>query len=314
MLKKAWLMFAVAVLLSFGGWAQEKKYVIGVSMSEFTQFLVNVADVAKAAAAKNPKIAKIIILNGNADIQKQISDVESLMAQHVDAIILNPIDTSGLNNVVDRIKDAKIPLVEVNTFSTNTRYDVYVGTREQAAGEIQGDWIAKNIGTKGKFCVLYGVMGHSGQIGRWEGLKSSLLDKYPGWTLLAAQTGNWERDQGLSITEDWLQRYKDIDVIAAQNDEMALGAIQAVKEAGRQNTVKVLGIDATPDGIAAVQNGDMTITVFQDFVAQGEKSVETAVGLIEGKTYPKHVVTPFVEVDPANIMQFKAKVAQWNSK
>lgn len=307
------LMICFSAIVSGGGRTEAEGYVIGVSMSQFTQFLRNVAQVIEETAAEHPDIAEVIIYNANADIQQQMTDIESLMAQGVDAIILNPIDREGLNDHVDMIVDDGFPLVQVNTFTSNDRYDVYVGTREEDAGEIQGRWIVENLGESGNAAVLYGVMGHSGQIGRWEGLKSELIDQYPGWELVVDHTGNWDRAEGLRITEDWIESFGDqIDVIASQNDEMAFGALQALQAAGMADKIPVLGIDATPEAIGSVLAGELALTVFQDFVTQGTRSVEVAVGLIEGKTFEHHEPTPFVEVNLENAQEFLDLVERWN--
>ncbi len=314
-MKKGMIIFVMLVLsigMVFGqGQAEDDGIItIGLSMSAHTQFLENVSDAAKEQAEALEGV-EIIIMNANDDIDTQINDVESLITQKVDAIILNPLDKAGLGKAVDNIKAAGIPVVEVNTFTTNDAYDVYVGSDEVEAGKIQGNWIAENVGTSGNICILYGVMGHSGQIGRFDGVNQSLLSKYPGWTLLADMTGEWKRSEGLRITEDWIQTYGDkIDVIAAQNDEMALGALQAVQEAGL--SIPVLGIDATPDAIQLVIDGELALTVFQNSKAQGGESVNVAVGLVNGETYPQNYVIPYEEVNTENAQSYLDKVTSWN--
>lgn len=302
-------------MLSFGivfaqGQQDDGTIVIGLSMSAHTQFLENVSDAA-INQAESLEGVEIIVTNANDDIDTQINDVESLITKQVDAIILNPLDKAGLGRSVDNIKEAGIPLVEVNTFTNNDKYDVYVGSDEVEAGKIQGNWIAENIGETGNVCVLYGVMGHSGQIGRFEGLKLALLDKYDGWELLADMTGEWKRSEGLRITEDWLQSYgNEIDVIASQNDEMAIGAMQAVEESGFD--IPVLEIDATPDAIKAVINDRLALTVFQNSFAQGTEAVNVAVGLVKGEEYPKNYVIPYEEVNKENAEEYLEKVSSWN--
>lgn len=289
-----------------------KDIIIGLSMSEDTQFLVNVR---KAAEKKAKELGvKLVPMSGQSKVEKQVNDVESLIAQKVSAIILNPLDKAGLGNAVDKVKAAGIPLVEVNTFTTNDKYDVYVGSDEENAGKIQGDYVKETLGAKGNVCILYGVMGHSGQIGRYAGFKKSLLDANPNWKVLADVTGNWNRDEGLRITEDWLQKYGDkITLIEAQNDEMALGALQAVEAAKKQDKIKVVGIDAEPDALKAVQEGRLALTVFQDSFGQGQKSVEVAVGLVQGKTFNKQEMIPFQKVTKDNAAEFVSKLKEWEN-
>jgi inositol transport system substrate-binding protein len=304
------LLIVCLGMITAQGSKDDGTIVIGLSMSAHTQFLENVTDAA-VNHAESLEGVEIIVTNANDDIDTQINDVESLITKQVDVIILNPLDKAGLGRSVDNVKAAGIPLVEVNTFTNNDKYDVYVGSDEVEAGKIQGNWIAENLGDSGNVCVLYGVMGHSGQIGRFEGLDEALLSKYEGWNLLADMTGEWKRSEGLRITEDWLQSYGDqIDVIASQNDEMAIGAMQAIEDSGYD--IPVLGIDATPDAIQAVIDGRLALTVFQNSYAQGVESVNVAVGLVQGETYPKNYVIPYEEVNRENAQEYLEKVSSWN--
>ncbi len=302
------LVTACSFLMAEGQKEDDGIVTIGLSMSAHTQFLENVSAAAVRQADRMDDV-EIIVLNANSDVDKQISDVDTLMVQQVDAIILNPLDKIGLGGVVDEVIKAGIPLVEVNTFTENDSYNVYVGSNEEDAGRIQGEWIFENIGDKGNVCILYGEMGHSGQIGRFEGLKKELLDKNPGWSILADQTGEWKRDEGLRITEDWLQRFDNIDVIAAQNDEMAMGALQAVQEAGMD--IPVVGVDATPDAIESVIKGELSLTVFQDSEGQGASAVKVAYGLVNGESFKKFEEVPYQEVNQANAADFKKMLESW---
>ena len=302
------IMVLTCGLLAAEGQKDDGIVTIGLSMSAHTQFLENVTAAALRQADRMDDV-KIIVLNANSDVDKQISDVETLMVQNVDAIILNPLDKVGLGGAVDAVIKAGIPLVEVNTFTENDSYDVYVGSNEEDAGRIQGEWIFENVGDKGNVCILYGEMGHSGQIGRFDGLKMELLDKNPGWSILADQTGEWQRNEGLRITEDWLQRFENIDVIAAQNDEMAMGALQAVQEAGM--AIPVVGVDATPDAIESVIDGELALTVFQDSEGQGSEAVKVAYGLVQGKNYEQFVEIPYREVNQGNAAEFKKMLESW---
>ncbi len=312
-MKKFTFMLFVMVAVCFLAPAEGQKegdgnVRIGLSMSAHTQFLENVTAAAERQAARMDDV-ELVVLNANDDVDKQITDVETLLVQKVDVIILNPLDKIGLGGAVDTIKDAGIPLVEVNTFTVNDSYDVYVGSNEEDAGRIQAKWILDNIGNAGNVCILYGVMGHSGQIGRFDGLNMSLMEQYPDWKILADQTGEWQRDEGLRITEDWVQRFNNIDVIAAQNDEMAMGALQAVQEAGM--AIPVLGVDASPDAIESVIQGELALTVFQDSEGQGSEAVKVAYGLVKGQTFDKFVEIPYREVNQGNAEDFKKMLESW---
>jgi inositol transport system substrate-binding protein len=309
------IALTVVLVLVLAGFAMAasgggKKIVMGLSMSDDTQFLTNVR---KAAEKKAAELGIELIANsGQNQVEKQLNDVEAFITMKVDAIIFNPLDRNAMGEVVDKVKAAGIPLVEVNTFTSNENYDVYVGSPEEDAGRIQGEWIRKNLGESGSLVIMYGQMGHSGQIGRYEGLKKALLDPCPGWKVIAEKTGEWKRELGQAMMEDWLLTYPgQIKVVASQNDEMAMGALAALEAVDKQDEIKVLGIDASPDAVGLVKEGRLALTVFQDSFTQGTTAVEVALGLINGKTYPKVVDVPFREVNQENAESFYSMLKEW---
>jgi len=211
---------------------------------------------------------------------------------------------------VDEAKEAGIPVVEVDTETSSDNCEVFVGANNIEAGEKQAEWILKNLGgdTGGNIAILRGAIGSTTQKLRYQGFKEALLDKYPNWKVLVELTANWRRDEAMRITEDWLQSYGDkIDVIVAHSDDMAMGAIKAIKNYGTKTNIKVLSIDAVEDAVQAVKDGEMAMTVFQDPKKLGEKSVEVAVGILEGKTYPKRVLIHFVPVTKENADEYLTK-------
>ncbi|MDD5017450.1 MAG: substrate-binding domain-containing protein [Eubacteriales bacterium] len=284
------------------------KYLIGFAKGTDTPWM---AILEAALVAKADELGvELILTSAGSHADKQISDVESLLTQNVDAIIMNPIDREACGVIVDTIKEKGIPLVEVNTFTTNENYDVYVGSPEEQAGNLQAQWLINNIGATGNLCILYGEMGSSGQIGREAGLLEGLgitvdsedTDK---WIVLAAQTANWVRADAKRIAEDWLMAYGDqIDAICAQDDEMAMGALQAVQEKNLEDKIKVLGIDGMQESVISVGEGGQAMTALQDAVAQGETAIEVAVKLLNGEEVDKVVDIPFVEINETNYEDF----------
>jgi inositol transport system substrate-binding protein len=198
----------------------------------------------------------------------------------------------------------------VHTLTNNTNYTVYVGSDDVDAGKIQGQYIAKILNGKGSITIMHGVQGQSPEIKRREGLKLALLDTNPGIKLLAEQTANWKRDQAMSLAEDWMQGFPTLNVIAAQNDDMAMGAIGAVAAAGKVGKVLVVGVDAIPDALQAVKDGTLACTVFQDSRGQGSGAVDVALNLAKGGTSAKAVMIPFQLVTKDNVDKFLGKNAQ----
>jgi len=248
----------------------------------------------------------VITTDGQDNIERQVGQIEDFIARGVDVIILNPTDVDGLNSSVDACKAAGIPLILVNTTTTNTDYTCFVGSANEESGIIQGEFLADHFKGRDEVntVILHGPFGHSAQIGRYDGLSQTFLNQ-PGVKVLAEQTGNWKREEGMRIMEDWLQRYPKIDCLAAQNDEMALGALEAIKAAGRLDEIVVVGIDALPDANAAVRSGEMAATVFQDGAGQGRGALDMAVKAAKGEEIPKEHMIPYILVTLDNVSEYE---------
>jgi len=284
------------------------KYNIGFGVIHIATWTRQLMD----GALEEAKELNVNLETYNADykIENQISQVEDMITRKFDAIILHPVDYNGSAILVDHAKEAGIPVVEVDTETSSHNRAVFVGANNLEAGEKQAEWILKNLGgdTGGNIVILQGAIGATTQKLRYQGFKEALLDKYPNWKVLVELTANWRRDEAMRITEDWLQAYGDkIDVIVAHSDDMAMGAVQAIKNYGIKTNIKVLGIDGVEDAVQAVKNGEMAMTVFQDPRNLGKKSVEIAVGILEGKTYPKRVLIHFEPITKENADKYLKK-------
>jgi len=304
-------LFTTIVLVVIVGFSMmgftANKYKMGFAILHVDPFCKNMSDGA-LEKAKELNV-DLTIYNADNRIENQIQQVENLITKKVDAILLQAVDHNGCAFLVDNCKEAGVPIIVVNCDTTSPNMDTYVGSYDVEAGKIQAEWILENIGgdTGGNIAILFVPMGCTPQLQRYQGFKETLLDKYPNWKVLAELPADSRRDKAMQITEDWLQTYGDkIDVIVAQNDEMAMGAVQAIKNHGI-TSIKVLGVDATEDAVQAVKDGEMAMTVFQDARGQGAKAVEVAVGILEGKTYPKQIYIPFIPVTPENVDEFLPK-------
>lgn len=288
--------------------AQKDNYIIGVAMKNLSdQFVKNIADAIQSRADELDEV-ELVMVDARGDISQQISQIENFIAQEVDAIILNAQDAAGLGAAVDMANEAGIPIIECNTLTDNANYDVYVGSDDVDAGMIQGDYVEELLGGKGNaegnVVIIHGPMGQSPEIKRKEGVQKALLDENPGIKVLAEQTANWKRDEAMALTEDWLQQFPDLKVILSQNDDMAMGALQAVEAAGKLDDITIVGVDAIPDALQAVKDGKLACTVFQDSKGQGAKSVDIALDLAKGGTSDKEVMIPFQLVTQENVDDF----------
>lgn len=248
--------------------------------------------------------AKLYLMDGQADIAKQISQAEDLIAKQVDVIILNPQDADGSAQVLDLCKNAQIPVVEVNTETTRTDYVSFVGSEDLEAGEIMGDFVSKQLGGKGQIAILEGNMGQSAQIKRYEGLENTIL-KEPDITCVAALSADWSRDKAMQITEDWLGKYKELKAIICENDDMAMGALQACEAQDR--TLILIGVDGIPDALEAIRAGKLTASVLQDAAGQADTVIDVAVKAAKGEPVEKRYKVPFQLITKDNVDQFIGK-------
>lgn len=244
----------------------------------------------------------LLLVDAQADIGKQISQAEDLIAKRVKAMILNAQDAEGSAQVLYLCEDAGIPVVEVNTQTVDDNYVAYVGSHDVEADEIMGNHALKLLDGKGKIVILEGNMGQSAQLLRKQGLDNTILAA-PGIELLAILTADWARDKAMAITEDWLGKYPQIDAVLCENDDMAMGALQAVESSGREGVV-IIGVDAIPDALEAVQSGRMTATVLQDAYNQAKTSVDVAYKAAKGEVVEKDYKVPFQLITKENVKNF----------
>lgn len=266
---------------------------------------VMIADAVKEYADENR--LELIVHDAQEDVVRQQDQVKALIELNVDAIVVVPVDTGAMVPITEMVIEAEIPLIYVNRnpFSGAVPEGVYyVGSQEIVAGRLQGEELVKVMGETGNVAILMGILGNEGAVKRTEG-NIEVLGRYPGIEVLATETGNWQRDQGLTITENWLIAHgEELDAILANNDEMALGAIQALKAAGRDDVI-VMGVDATPDAIAAVVDGTLAATIFQDLKGQGRTAMEMAHNVLLGEAQEQIVWIDFLPVTPENVSEYQ---------
>lgn len=250
----------------------------------------------------------IDVQDAQEDVIKQQDQVNAMIEQGVDAIIVVPVDTSAMDPITKAATEAEIPLVYINRnpFGDGDIPEgvYYVGSQEIVAGQFQGEYLVDLMGEEGGVAILMGILSNEGAVKRTEG-NEEVLGKYPGIKILAKETGNWQKDQGMDIAENWLTAYGDgLNAILCNNDEMALGAINALEAAGRDD-VFVMGIDAIPDAVKLVADGKMAATVLQDSAGQGEGAVEIVHNVLEGKEQDSIKWLDFVLVTPENVADFQ---------
>lgn len=307
-------MFGIATLFASGakdaGTAQTKgKVKVGYVCNNFNDtFQTYVMEAAKKYFAEKPEV-EFITQDAQEDVVREQDMVNTLITQGVKALIVIPVNTSAMDPIIKAAANAKVPLVFVNRNPFGEKElpknVYYVGSQEIIAGQLQGEAMGKLLNGKGNVCILEGKLDNEGAVKRTQGNEEVLKSKYPGIKVLAKETGNWQRDQGMSLTENWLTAYgKDLNGILANNDEMALGAVEALKAAGRTD-VYVMGVDAIPDAKVAVGNGSLAATVLQDSVGQGRGGAEVAYTVMNGGAMPSVTWVPFVLITKDNLDKYK---------
>ena len=286
---------------------------IGVSMDKFDDnFLTVLRDRISDYANTLPGVS-LQIADAQDDISKQLSQVQNFIANGVDAIIVNPVDTSATAAVTKAAADAGVPLVYVNREPIDVEKlgpkAAFDASNEAESGTLETKEICKLLAGKGSILVIEGQMRNQAAVQRTKDIHEVIsAPECSGIKIIAEQTAEWDRTKGQNLMTNWLSKGMKFDAIVSNNDEMAIGAIQAMKAAGIDTKKAIVGgVDATQDALASMKAGDLKVTVFQDAAGQGKGAVDAALALAAGKPVEKKVYIPFVLVTPANMDQFMKK-------
>ncbi|HHW02598.1 MAG TPA: sugar ABC transporter substrate-binding protein [Thermoanaerobacterales bacterium] len=235
--------------------------------------------------------------------EEQIRQVEDSITKKVDAIILVPADTKGIIPAVEKANAAGIPIINVNTKVGGGKTETFVAVENYDAASKVAEALAKKMGEKGKVIILEGKAGAQSAID----LKNGAVDtfkKYPNINVVASQTANWNRAEAMQVTQNLLQAHPDINAIFASNDEMAMGAVEAVNQAGLTGKIMIAGLDANKDAIQAIKEGKMTLTCDKKSYDQGYQGVEAAFKILNNEPVDERIVVETTIVDENNVDQY----------
>lgn len=251
---------------------------IGLSISTLNNpFFVTLKEGAEAAASEHG--VKIIVVDAQNDPAKQVSDIEDLVQQKVSMILVNPTDGSAIISAIEAANLANIPVITVDRGAEGGEVLSHVASDNVAGGNMAGEYILKLLNNTGKIVELQGIPGTSAARDRGEGFNQAIADADV--EIVASQPADFDRSKGLTVMENILQANPEIDAVFAHNDEMALGALQAIEASGRD--IIVVGFDATDDAVKAVEDGLLAATVAQKPDLIGKLAVETAVKQLNGE-------------------------------
>ena len=262
---------------------EQVSFKIGFSISTLNNpFFVTLSDGAKANADEQG--AEISIVDAQDDASKQASDVEDLIQQGVDLILINPVDSAAVGSAVESANAAGIPVITVDRSAESGEVISHIASDNVAGGVLAGDYLLELVGEGAKVAMLEGIAGSSAARDRGEGFLTAVEGKVD---LVSSLTANFDRGEGLTVMENMLQANPEIQGVFAQNDEMALGALEAIEASGKD--IKVIGFDATDDALAKVEEGKLAATVAQKPEEIGKAAIETAIAYLNGEAVEEFV-------------------------
>jgi len=307
-MKKTLIIGGVMALMSTTATAQT----VGVSMALFDDNFLTVLRNGLEEYAGTLDGVEIQVEDAQNDVAKQLDQINNFIASGVDAIIGNPVDTSATQAMSDAADAAGVPLVYVNRQPINVDAlpdnQAFVASNEVESGTLQTLEVCRLLAEQGlteaNIYVIMGELSNQAAVVRTQDIKDVMASGDCGVTLtiLDEQTSNWRRDEAQNLMTNWLSAGEEFQAVIANNDESAIGAIQALKAGGvAMEDVVVAGIDATQDALAAMQAGELDVTVFQDAAGQGSGALDAALALSRGEAVEQKVYIPFQLVNPANI-------------
>jgi inositol transport system substrate-binding protein len=312
-MKKYLLGVAFAALMS--SYAQAAN--VAVSMARFDDNFLTVLRNGMIEYGKTLDGVNLQVEDAQNDVAKQLDQIKNFVASGVDAIIVNPVDTSATQAMSDAAAAGKIPLVYVNREPVNVDTlpdnQAFVASNEKDSGTLETKEVCRLFKEAGKteanVYVIMGELSNQAAVQRTADIDEVIATPECSFIkIIDKQTSNWQRDQAQNLMTNWLSTSTKFDGVIANNDESAIGAIQAMKAAGiDMKSVVVGGVDATQDALAAMQAGDLDATVFQDAAGQGKGSLDAALKLAKGEAVDQKVYIPFQLVTPANIGDFLKK-------
>ncbi len=301
-----WLALLMVVVIFAGvpAFADEGKIKIGLTVANMSNESNAIyADAAVAYAAKFDNL-ELIVVDGAGSSEKQVAQCENFVAQGVDCVILSPFDFDGCVPAAQVCVDAGVPVfTSKGIIASQDIVATYVGSNDLNAGIMEMEYVAEQLGGKGNIVIIEGPTGVTGAVLRNEGIHQT-LEKYPDIKVLYTQPADWYRDQAMSLMENWLQLDTQIDAVVAHNDEMALGAYDALVAAGKDKETLVIGIDGIEAAFKSVKEGGLKASILQDSKSIAEVSIDVALKLAAGETVESKYDIPYALVTIDNVDEY----------
>ena len=291
---------------------------IGVSMALFDDNFLTVLRNGMIAQVDGMDGIDIQVEDAQNDVGRQLDQINNFIASGVDAIIVNPVDTSATQAMSNAAASAGVPLVFVNREPVNVdtlpENQAFVASDERESGTLQTievcDILAANGTDPARVYVMMGELSNQAAVVRTQDIDDVIAAGQCAveFQQIDRQTANWSRDEAQDLMTNWLSTGEPFDALISNNDEMAIGAIQAMKAAGiSMDDVVVAGIDATQDALLAMAAGELDVTMFQDAAGQGSGAIDAALKLAAGEEVDTRVYVPFQLVTPDNMADFTSR-------
>jgi ribose transport system substrate-binding protein len=276
--------------------------VLGLSVSTLNNpFFVTLRDGAQAAADEMG--VELVVVDSQDDPAREASNVQDLIQRGVDALLINPTDSDAVVPSVQRANDADIPVFTIDRGANGGEVVSHIASDNVAGGQMAAEHLIELMDGEGQVVELQGIPGTSAARDRGEGF-NDVVGTIDEVEVVARQTANFNRTEGLNVFQNILQAESDIDGVFAHNDEMILGAIQAAESAGRAGDIYFVGFDAVDDAVQAVADGRLDATVAQQPAEMGRLGVETAMSFLEGESVEDYIPVPLQLVTPDNVDEF----------
>jgi ribose transport system substrate-binding protein len=263
-------------------------YTLGLSLSTLNNpFFVTLKEGAEAAAQNQG--VELVIVDAQDDSAREATNIEDLIQQGVDALLINPTDADAIVPSIQKANEAGIPVFTIDRGASGGEIVSHIASDNVAGGGMAAEFLCEALGSAGNVVELEGIAGTSAARDRGQGFNDYMGGSCSGAPIIARQTANFNRAEGLTVFENILQANPDIAGVFAHNDEMILGAIEAAEAAGRADEIIFVGFDAVDDAVAAVDAGSLAATIAQQPSLMGELGVETAVAFLGGESVTNNI-------------------------
>ena len=270
-------------------------------------FFVDMRRGAQEAADRLGVTLQVQAAEREIDVEKQMQIVENLIQTGIQALAITPSGSREIVSALVKARDAKVPIVVVDTrldpkaaSDAGVHAETFVGSDNYEGGKLAGAYLVKATGGKARVGILEGIPGHETGDSRLRGFRDAVKGS-TGVAIVASQPANWERDQGFNVFQNMLQAHPEIDAVFACSDLMALGAVEAIRAAGKTGAIKVVGFDALDDAKKAIAAGSMEASVAQFPAEMGRAAIESAVKVIHGEKLPDDIKVKLELVTKDNV-------------